>query len=232
MTTTPHDLDAIAATSTPSSGPCWPSSATTGQTAVGERTGLYGRRRASSAGAAGHPCGGDASPASRDRPAGPHRTRAPSRVRVEDPYDAEGLATCASTTTARLGRRTGRPAAPDRSLLLFQADHGVTQDAIYGTVDRGGQGRVRPVHRHDPGGRSRGVPAAPRPRATAVGRGEADRSPSGAPKPAGADRRRRRAVAAAIDNNLAKILPVIEQGLKSAKISLGTPFFVENAASG
>src|SRR5690606_30234407 len=38
--------------------------------------------------------------------------------------------------------------------------------------------------------------------------------------------------AAAIDNNLADIYPVIEQGLRSAGLSLGTPFFVENCRVG
>jgi ethanolamine ammonia-lyase small subunit len=38
--------------------------------------------------------------------------------------------------------------------------------------------------------------------------------------------------AAAITNNLPKIYPVIEQGLQSAGISTGTPFFVEHARVG
>ena len=38
--------------------------------------------------------------------------------------------------------------------------------------------------------------------------------------------------AAAIDNNLRDIYPVIEQGLKSAGLSVGTPFFIENGRVG
>jgi ethanolamine ammonia-lyase small subunit len=38
--------------------------------------------------------------------------------------------------------------------------------------------------------------------------------------------------AAAIENNLAAIYPVIEQGLKSAGLGLGTPFFIENCRVG
>jgi len=37
---------------------------------------------------------------------------------------------------------------------------------------------------------------------------------------------------AAITNNLADIYPVIEQGLRSAGISVGTPFFIENCRVG
>ena len=38
--------------------------------------------------------------------------------------------------------------------------------------------------------------------------------------------------AAAINNNVAEILPVIEQGLTSAGISMGTPFFIKYARVG
>ena len=55
-------------------------------------------------------------------------------IGVKDPYDPDGLRNLCATTTARLavGRTGARPLT--RSLLLFQADHGVTQDAIYGVV--------------------------------------------------------------------------------------------------
>ena len=38
--------------------------------------------------------------------------------------------------------------------------------------------------------------------------------------------------AAAVVNNLPSIYPVIEQGLKSAGLTLGTPFFIENCRVG
>lgn len=38
--------------------------------------------------------------------------------------------------------------------------------------------------------------------------------------------------AAAVENNLADIYPVIEQGLRSAGLSVGTPFFIENCRVG
>jgi ethanolamine ammonia-lyase small subunit len=151
---------------------------------------------------------------------------------VVDPHDEEGLRNLAATTTARLGvgRAGPRPRTP--SLLLFQADHGVTQDAIYGTVDEATKeaadlftvstrvaDRAEYLLRPD-----LGRLLSDEARATieercvkgpqvqiVVGDGLS---------------------AAAIDNNLGRILPVIQQGLTSAGISLGTPFFVENARVG
>ncbi|MDZ4159939.1 MAG: ethanolamine ammonia-lyase light chain EutC, partial [Anaerolineaceae bacterium] len=56
------------------------------------------------------------------------------KIGVKKPYDLEGLRNLCSTTTARIG--VGRAGSRPRtsSMLLFQADHGVTQDAIYGVV--------------------------------------------------------------------------------------------------
>jgi ethanolamine ammonia-lyase small subunit len=154
------------------------------------------------------------------------------RLRVEDPYDAEGLANLAATTTARLGVGRAGPRPRTASLLLFQADHGVTQDAIYGVVDEATKAafdlftvttraadRQEYLLRPDLGRRLSdeakaviGERCTKKPQVQiVVGDGLS---------------------AAAIDNNLAKILPVIQQGLTSAGISLGTPFFVENARVG
>jgi ethanolamine ammonia-lyase small subunit len=151
---------------------------------------------------------------------------------VVDPYDAEGLFNLASTTTARLGVGRAGPRPRTASLLLFQADHGVTQDAIYGTVDESIKDafdlftvttrvadRAEYLLRPDLGRRlSDEAKATITERCTkgpqvqiVVGDGLS---------------------AAAIDNNLDKILPVIQQGLSAAGISLGTPFFVENARVG
>ena len=151
---------------------------------------------------------------------------------VVDPYDAEGLHNLASTTTARLGIGRAGPRPRTASLLLFQADHGVTQDAIYGIVDDATKeafdlftvstrvaDRAEYLLRPDLGRRlSDDAKATIAERCTkgpqvqiVVGDGLS---------------------AAAIDNNLAKILPVIQQGLSSAGVTLGTPFFVENARVG
>ena len=57
------------------------------------------------------------------------------KLMVENPYDEDGLRNLRATTTARIGigRAGARPKTS--SLLLFQADHAVTQDAIYGVID-------------------------------------------------------------------------------------------------
>ena len=49
------------------------------------------------------------------------------RLRVDNPYDVDGLCNLCATTTARIGigRAGARPKTA--SLLLFQADHAVTQ---------------------------------------------------------------------------------------------------------
>ena len=56
------------------------------------------------------------------------------RIMVRDPVDPDGLRNLCATTTARLGAGRAGPRPRTWSLLLFQADHGVTQDAIYGVV--------------------------------------------------------------------------------------------------
>ena len=127
--------------------------------------------------------------------------------------------------------RTGpRPRA--RTLLLFQADHGVTQDAIYGkvrqevpdefglfTVQTQVADRSEYLLRPDPGRKlsdtAKGIIAercVRRPQVQiVVGDGLS---------------------AAAVNNNLPLIYPVLEHGLTTAGLSLGTPFFIQNARVG
>jgi|GEM_PF-72019 len=162
-------------------------------------------------------------------PTEPERRHA---LRVDDPYDAEGLANLASTTTARLGVGRSGPRPRTSSLLLFQADHGVTQDAIHGTVD------PEVLERFD----LFTVTTRVADREEYLLRPDLGRRLSDQAKVDLAERCTKNPQvqivvgdglsAAAIDNNLAKILPVIEQGLSAAKVSLGTPFFVENARVG
>ena len=56
------------------------------------------------------------------------------RIGVIDPADPDGLRNLTQTTTARLAVGRAGPRPLTRSALLFQADHGVTQDAIHGVV--------------------------------------------------------------------------------------------------
>ena len=51
-----------------------------------------------------------------------------------DPANPSGLANLAASTGARLGVGRAGPRPRTASMLLFQADHAVTQDAIFGDV--------------------------------------------------------------------------------------------------
>lgn len=154
------------------------------------------------------------------------------RIGVSDPADPEGLRNLCASTNARLGVGRAGPRPRTSSLLLFQADHGVTQDAIHGavasevldafdlfTVTTRVSDRAEYLLRPDLGRR-----LSDEARATieqrcvknpqvqiVVGDGLS---------------------AAAIENNLPDILPVIVDGLTAAGVSLGTPFFVENCRVG
>jgi ethanolamine ammonia-lyase small subunit len=55
---------------------------------------------------------------------------------VKNPQDPEALRALMAATTARLGVGRAGPRYRTASLLLFQADHAVTQDALYRDVDQ------------------------------------------------------------------------------------------------
>lgn len=162
----------------------------------------------------------------------PTRPEARHAIGVEHPCNADGLRNLAATTTARLAVGRAGPRPKTRTLLLFQADHGVTQDAIYGEVnadvlkqfdlftvqtqvaDRG-EYLLRPDlgrRLSDEAKKIIGERCTKKPQVQiVVGDGLS---------------------AAAISNNLPQILPVIQQGLKAAGISVGTPFFIKFARVG
>ena len=148
------------------------------------------------------------------------------RIGVENPANAAGLTNLAASTYARLAVGRAGPRPRTRTMLLFGADHAVTQDAIFGDVptellDQFGLFTVQTqvttqdeyLLRPDLGRRlsdeGRALVAE---RCTknpqvqiVVGDGLS---------------------AAAVTNNLPQIYPVLEQGLTSAGFTLGTPFFV------
>ena len=154
------------------------------------------------------------------------------RILVDNPADPEGLRNLTAATSARLG--VGRTGARPRtaSMLLFQADHGVTQDAIYGEVTQEVRDRFNLFT----------VSSRVVDRAEFLLRPDLGRLLSDEGKAMVAERCTKGPdvqivvgdglSAAAIDNNLPDIYPVIEQGLRSAGLSLGIPFFVENCRVG
>jgi ethanolamine ammonia-lyase small subunit len=162
-------------------------------------------------------------------PTSPEARRA---IGVKNPYDPDGLRNLCATTTARIGvgRAGSRPKTG--TLLLFQADHGVTQDAIYGIVDEAVKEQFNLFS----------VKTMVSDRGEYLLRPDLGRRLSDEAKKTIAERCTKKPQvqivvgdglsAAAITNNLPIIYPVIEQGLKSAGISVGTPFFIEFARVG
>jgi ethanolamine ammonia-lyase small subunit len=147
-------------------------------------------------------------------------------IGVAHPANPDGLANLVATTTARLGVGRAGPRPRTNTLLLFQADHAVTQDAIFGDVptevlDRFGlftvQTQVSDQEEYllrpdlgrvlsDEGRRTIAERCVKNPQVQiVVGDGLS---------------------AAAVTNNLPQIYPVLEQGLSAAGLSVGTPFFV------
>jgi len=153
-------------------------------------------------------------------------------IGVKNPFDAEGLRNLCSTTGARIGVGRAGPRPRTRTLLLFQSDHGVTQDAIYGEVREEVLAQFNLFS----------VQSQIADRAQYLLRPDLGRRLSPEAKTTIAERCVKKPQvqivvgdglsAAAINNNLPLIYPVLEQGLKSAGISIGTPFFIKFARVG
>ncbi|AQX16865.1 ethanolamine ammonia-lyase [Tessaracoccus lapidicaptus] len=154
------------------------------------------------------------------------------RIMVENPADAEGLRNLCAATTARLGVGRAGPRPKTAQALLFKADHGVTQDAIYGVVSEEVKDDLNLFT----------VTTRVADRGEYLLRPDLGRLLSDEAKKTIAEKCTKGPdvqicvgdglSAAAIDNNLREIYPVLEQGLKSAGLTVGTPFFIENARVG
>ncbi len=162
----------------------------------------------------------------------PTRPEARVAIGVDNPYDAEGLRNLRGTTTARIGVGRAGPRPKTSTLLLFQADHGVTQDAIYGVVTEEVKEQFGLFT----------VQTMVADRDEYLLRPDLGRKLSDEAKQIIAERCVKNPQvqvivgdglsAAAVNNNLQHIFPVISDGLKSAGITMGTPFFVQNARVG
>ncbi len=150
------------------------------------------------------------------------------KPRVKNPEDPEALKALIASTTARIGVGRAGPHYNTFSLLLFQADHAVTQDALYRDVDQkllddlglftvqtkitGGKQEylLRPDlgrQINDEGKRLLQEKCVKSPNIQlVVGDGLS---------------------AAAVEANVREMFPVIMQGAKSAGLSMGTPFFIK-----
>lgn len=151
---------------------------------------------------------------------------------VVNPLDPEGLRALMSTTPTRIGVGRAGPRPRTKALLLFQADHGVTQDALFHEVNPKlleEQGLfVVESQAHD--------------RQEYLKRPDLGRKLTEESKRILAERCLKKPdvqifvgdglSGAAIEHNLAKVMPVLKQGLQAAGLSIGTPFFVKNARVG
>lgn len=153
-------------------------------------------------------------------------------IGVDHPADPEGLRNLMNSTSARLGVGRAGPRPKTSTMLLFQADHGVTQDAIYGVVSEEVKQKFNLFTVH-----TRVADRAEYLLRPDLGRLLSDEAKQEINEKCVKSPDVQICVsdglsAAAIDNNLPDIYPVIEQGLKSAGLSLGTPFFIEDGRVG
>lgn len=155
------------------------------------------------------------------------------KPRVKNPKDAQGLKALMAATTARIGVGRAGPRYSTASLLLFQGDHAVTQDALYRDVDQKllSEFNLFTVQTKVTGGKQEYLL---RPDLGRLLNDDAKRI---------INEKCQKNVniqlcvgdglsAAAIEANLRQIFPVIKQGVQNAGLTFGTPFFIKYARVG
>jgi ethanolamine ammonia-lyase small subunit len=163
----------------------------------------------------------------------PTRDEERYKARVKNPKDVQGLQALMASTTARIGVGRAGPRYGTASLLLFQGDHAVTQDALYRDVDQKllDEFNLFTVQTKITGGKQEYLL---RPDLGRLLNDDAKRI---------INEKCQKNVnvqlvvgdglsAAAIEANLRKIFPVIRQGVQNAGLTLGTPFFIKYARVG
>jgi ethanolamine ammonia-lyase small subunit len=152
---------------------------------------------------------------------------------VKNPKDANGLRALIDSTPARIGVGRAGPRYSTASLLLFQGDHAVTQDALYRDVDQKllDQFNLFMVQTRVTGGKQEYLL---RPDLGRLLNDDAKRI---------INEKCQKNVniqlcvgdglsAAAIEANLRQIFPVIKQGVQNSGLTFGTPFFIKYARVG
>jgi len=155
------------------------------------------------------------------------------KARVKNPKDANGLRALMDSTTARIGVGRAGPRYSTASLLLFQGDHAVTQDALYRDVDQKllDEFNLFTVQTKITGGKQEYLL---RPDLGRLLNDDAKRI---------INEKCQKNVniqlvvgdglsAAAIEANLRQMFPVIRQGVQTAGLTFGTPFFIKYARVG
>ena len=156
-----------------------------------------------------------------------------NKPRVKNPKDAQGLNALMASTSARIGVGRAGPRYSTASLLLFQGDHAITQDALYRDVDQKllDEFNLFTVQTKVTGGKQEYLL---RPDLGRLLNDDAKRT---------INEKCQKNVnvqlvvgdglsAAAIEANLRQIFPVIRQGFQSANLTFGTPFFIKYARVG
>ncbi len=162
----------------------------------------------------------------------PTLPEARQRPGIERPINPDGLRALMAATPARIGVGRSGPRPRTAANLLFLADHGVTQDALMHAVDADLLEELGLFS----------VESQAADRQTYLKRPDLGRKLTEAAKAVLRDRCTKNPdvqifvgdglSGAAIDHNLRQIMPVLQQGLSSAGLSMGTPFFVKNARVG
>ncbi len=152
---------------------------------------------------------------------------------VKNPKDPSGLNALVASTTARIGVGRAGPRYRTASLLLFQGDHAVTQDALYRDVDQKllDEFNLFTVETKVTGGKQEYLL---RPDLGRLLNDEAKRI---------INEKCQKNVniqavvgdglsSQAVESNLRQMFPVIKQGVQSAGLTFGTPFFIKHARVG
>jgi ethanolamine ammonia-lyase small subunit len=155
------------------------------------------------------------------------------KARVKNPKDSNGLRALVDSTTARIGVGRAGPRYTTASLLLFQGDHAVTQDALYRDVDQKllDEFNLFTVQTKVTGGKQEYLLRPD------LGRLLSDEAKRIINEKCQKNVNIQLVVgdglsAAAIEANLRKMFPVIRQGAQTAGLTFGTPFFVKYARVG
>jgi ethanolamine ammonia-lyase small subunit len=155
------------------------------------------------------------------------------KARVKNAKDSNGVNALVASTTARIGVGRAGPRYSTASLLLFQGDHAVTQDALYRDVDQKllDEFNLFTVQTKVTGGKQEYLL---RPDLGRLLNDEAKRT---------IDAKCQKNVniqvvvgdglsSQAVESNLRQMFPVIKQGAQSAGLTFGTPFFIKYARVG
>lgn len=158
----------------------------------------------------------------------PTSTQLRYKPRVKKPLDPAALTELVASTSARIGVGRAGPRYNTASLLLFQGDHAVTQDALYRDIEPKilDEFNLFTVQTNITGGKEQFLL-----------RPDLGRQLSDEAKRVIADKCTKNPniqlvvgdglSAAAIEANLRQIFPVIKQGVQAAGLTFGTPFHVK-----